>query len=127
MEKIPLSSTTKGRHSELVAATAFLAAGWDVLEPIVPTTYDLAVTKPGSKEIVRIQIKMISRRERGGTEYYVLKGRRNTGNPYSLEETDVFAGIVDGKVYMTENRVQSEYWVKVDEVDQRWTRLETGL
>ena len=122
-----LSSTTKGTHSELIAITAFLAAGWKVLEPIVPDTYDLALTQDASHEIVKVQVKMIAKRERNGVWYYVIKGRRNTGNPYTLEETDLFAGIVDGKVYVTENRVQSEYWVKVDEADEKWQRLEPGL
>lgn len=122
-----LSSTTKGTHSELIAITAFLAAGWKVLEPIVPDTYDLAITQDASHEIVKVQVKMIAKRERNGVWYYVIKGRRNTGNPYTLDETDLFAGIVDGKVYVTENRVQSEYWVKVDEADEKWQRLEPGL
>lgn len=122
-----LSSTTKGTHSELVAVTAFLAAGWKVLEPIVPDTYDYALTLDGSNRIYKVQVKMIAKRERNGVWYYVIKGRRNTGNPYSTMETDYFAGIVDGKVYMTENRVQSEYWCKIDEADERWTRLHTGL
>lgn len=122
-----LSSTTKGTHSELIAATAFLAAGWKVLEPIVPDTYDLALGQDGSNEIVKVQVKMITVRRRDGVDYYVIKGRRNTGNPYSLDETDLFAGIIDGKVYVTENRVISEYWVRVDEADEKWLRLEPLL
>lgn len=122
-----LSSTSKGSHAELIAASAFIAAGWVVLSPIVPDTFDLAVTLPGSKELTRIQIKMISKRTREGVDYFVIKGRRNTGNPYTREETDLFAGIYDGKVYVTENRVISEYWCRVDEAETKWLRLDPLL
>lgn len=122
-----LSSTSKGSHAELIAASAFIAAGWCVLEPIVPDTFDLAVTLPGSKELTRIQIKMISKRTREGVDYFVIKGRRNTGNPYTREETDLFAGIYEGKVYVTENRVISEYWCRVDEAETKWLRLDPLL
>ena len=118
-----LSSTTKGTHSELIAATSFLAAGWKVLEPLVPDTYDFALTQDASHEIVKVQVKMITKRTRDGVDYFVIKGRRNTGNPYSLDECDLFAGVYDGKVYVTENRVLSEYWCKVDEADTRWLPL----
>lgn len=119
-----LSSTSKGSHAELIAQAAFIAAGYDVLLPIVPCTYDFAVTKDGRETVTRIQVKMLSKRLRDGVEYYVLKTRRNTGNPYTLEETDLFAGICDGKVYVTENRVLSELWCKVDEADMKWQRLD---
>lgn len=127
MENPELSSTTKGTHSELIAATAFLAAGWKVLEPIVPDTYDFALTQDGSHEIVKVQVKMLAKRTRDGIDWFVLKGRRNTGNPYTMDECDVFAGIYDGKVYVTENRVLSEYWVKVEDADERWLRLDPLL
>lgn len=119
-----LSSTSKGSHAELIVQTAFVAEGHDVLLPVVPTTYDLALTLPGTSELIRVQTKMITKRTRDGVDYYVIKGRRNTGNPYTLEETDLFAGVYDGKVYVTENRVLSEYWCKVDEAHIRWRVLD---
>lgn len=119
-----LSSTSKGSHAELIAQAAFIAAGHDVLLPIVPCTYDFAITNDGRETVTRVQVKMLLKRERDGVDYFVLKTRRNTGNPYTLEECDLFAGIYEGKVYVTENRVLSELWVKVDEADSKWQRLD---
>lgn len=119
-----LSSTSKGSHAELIVQTAFIAEGYDVLLPVVPTTYDLALTLPGRPGIIRVQTKMITKRTRDGVDYFVIKGRRNTGNPYTLEETTLFAGVYDGKVYVTENRVLSEYWCKVEEAHLRWEVLD---
>lgn len=119
-----LSSTMKGRRAELIAASAFMANGYIVLEPMAAETFDLLVHKEGSGEYIRVQTKTITKRERDGVEYFVIKGRRNTGKPYTLEETDIFAGVYEGKVYITENRVLSEYWCRADEADTKWLRLD---
>lgn len=122
--KIELSSTVKGRQAELIAMTACISLGWTVLEPISAETFDFAVTKPDTHEINRVQVKTIAKRERNGTEYYVIKGRRNTGNPYTFAETDFFAGVVDGKVYIVANAEQSEYWAQVTNADEQWMRID---
>lgn len=123
----PLSSTVKGRIAELVAMTAFASAGWTVMEPTSAETFDFAVTKPGTPEIKRIQVKCGTKRVRDGVEYYVIKGRRNNGVPYTLDEADFFAGVIDDEVYVVENSELSEYWQKAENARESWNRLSTGL
>lgn len=120
-----LNSSSVGRHSELVTALALLADGYDVLEPVVPTAYDYAITQPGTHELLRVQIKTILKRTRRGVEYYIIRGKKNTGVPYSIEETDYFAGVIDGKVYVVANSGISEYWSRVTEASSKWKQLPT--
>lgn len=121
------SSSSIGRHSELIAQTALLANGFTVLEPIVPEPFDLAVTRKGDATIKRIQIKTIIKRNKSGNEWYVIRGKKNSGDVYSLEDCDAFIGVWNNRVYMTPNREISEYWSSVDEVESKWTRLLTTI
>lgn len=119
-----MTSTEKGRMAELIAMTAFMARGYTVMEPISAETWDFAATHKESHEHIRAQVKTITKRVRDGVEYYVCKGRRNTGAPYSLAECDVFVGVYEGAVYLLDNRELSEYWVRVDEADSKWHRMD---
>jgi len=121
MLDMPKSSTYVGRHSEMIASCAFMEHGVRVWEPTVPDTHDMMVELNGKKLLA--QVKTITRRERDGTAYYVIKGRRNSGAPYTLEDCDIFIGVYQGEVFMTENRQLSEYWSPVDRVDEYWTRI----
>lgn len=122
---VALSSSSIGRHSELVTALALLTGGYDVLEPIVETAYDYAITEPGTHEMKRIQIKTITRRVRNGVNYYIIKGKKSSGIPYTADEADYFAGVVDGKVYIVKNLGLSEYWSRVEEAPIKWQQLPT--
>lgn len=122
-----LSTASVGRHSELLAQTALLAAGYTVLEPIVPEPFDLAVTKRGEARICRVQIKTLIQRNKEGVDYYVLKGKKNNGDVYDKDDCDVFIGVCNNVVFLVENRCIGEYWSRVDEVAEKWTELPTTL
>lgn len=122
-----LTTASIGRHSELLAQTALLANGWTVMEPIVPVAFDLAVTKRGDNRIVKIQVKTVLKREKDGVEYFVVKGKKNNGEVYGKDDCDVFIGVYHNVVYLLDNRSISEYWVRVDEVAEKWTELPTTL
>ena len=117
---------TVGRHSELLAQTALLANGWSVAEPIAPEPYDLVAKAPGSAEWVRIQIKTArARDDRNG--WVVCYTRKNSGKVYDGDDCEYFIAVLDGAVYMFPNRNLSEYWVKPDELSEKWARLSTGI
>ncbi|MEK0286523.1 group I intron-associated PD-(D/E)XK endonuclease [Caldifermentibacillus hisashii] len=118
---------TKGRHAELIAITALLANGWTVMEPTAPDVYDLGITRPGSTEFHRVQVKMARLRHKDGTDWVVVNGTRNNGEYYGTDEIDYFIGVHDGVAYMFKNRGLSEYWCKPSELDERWTRLDASI
>ncbi|SER88246.1 hypothetical protein [Psychrobacillus sp. OK032] len=122
-----LTTASIGRHSELLAQTALLANGWTVLESIVPAAFDIAVTKRGDNRICRCQVKTLIQRTKDGVDYYVLKGKKNSGEVYDKYDCDVFIGVTNNVVYLVENRCISEYWARVDEVAEKWTELPTTL
>lgn len=122
-----LTTASIGRHSELLAQTALLANGWTVLESIVPEPFDLAVTKRGDNRICRIQIKTLIQRNKNGIDYYVLKGKKNNGDVYDKDDCDIFIGVYHNVVYLVENRCIGEYWIRVDEVAEKWTEMPTRI
>lgn len=121
------TSASIGRHSELIAQTALLANGYSVLEPIIPEAYDVAVTRKGDDKIIRIQVKSIIKREKSGNTWYVIRGKKNNGKVYDLDDCDCFIGVYGNEVYMTPNRCISEYWTAVDKADENWERLKLEL
>ena len=123
-----LTSNEKGRHAELLAATALLANGYTVLEPISPQAYDMAIRRAdGSTEYVQVKTVFSRNEERYGGEYLVVRGYRNNGDVYTREEVDYFIAVWQGVVYMFPNREAKEYWVKPEEVDEKWTKFETEI
>ncbi len=116
-----LSTSSIGRHSELLAMAALIANGWSVSEPAVPESHDLIASKDGVT--IRIQVKTIKQRTRDNTDYYVIRGLKNSGEVYGLSDCDAFIGVVGENVYITDNREISEYWIKAEEVDVKWTKL----
>lgn len=123
------SSNEIGKHAELLAQTALLANGYSVLEPISPQAYDLAIRNPSTQETSYVQVKTMFLRdeERYGGQYLVVRGARNNGKTYTLDEVDYFVAVWEGDVFMFPNREVSEYWIKPENLDVKWTRLETGL
>lgn len=121
MTQNELSTSTIGRHSELLAMAALLADGWSVSEPTVPEAHDLLASKNGQQ--MRVQVKTIKQREKDGVPYYVIRGLKNSGDVYSLSDCDAFIGVVGEHVYLAENRCLSEYWAKVDEASEKWRYL----
>ena len=121
------SSASIGRHSELIAQTALLANGYTVLEPIVPEPFDLAITRKGDERIKRVQIKTLIKRNKSGNDWFVIRGKKNNGDVYTLDDCDYFIGVYDNRVYMTPNREISEYWRSVDDVEAKWERIYTTI
>ena len=118
---------TKGRHSELLAQTALLANGWTVMESVAPEVFDLGITRSGmGSAFYRVQIKTARRRDDRNGEV-VIYAKKNNGKPYTKEEADYFIGILDGEVYMFENRELSEYWCPAHALGDKWTKLEIGI
>ena len=129
MDAIKRTSNDKGKHAELLAQTALLANGYNVLEPISPQPYDLAARNPQTQETVYYQVKTAFLRdeERYGGEYLVVKGARNNGKVYEKDEVDRFIAVWNGTCYVFPNREVSEYWVRPWQVDEKWTKLGTAL
>ncbi|WHY01828.1 group I intron-associated PD-(D/E)XK endonuclease [Neobacillus sp. DY30] len=119
-------TTVKGRHSELLAQSALLANGWNVSEPIAPEAFDLVARAPGSSVWQRIQIKSARVREdRDGS--IVCYARKNNGETYNESDCDLFIAVLNGDVYLFQNRNISEYWVTPDNIADKWTKLEIGI
>lgn len=124
-ETTALSTSTIGRHSELLAMAALLADGWSVCEPTVPEAHDLLASKNGQQ--IRVQVKTIKQREKDGVPYYVIRGLKNNGQTYDLSDCDAFIGVVGEHVYLTECRGLTEYWSRVDEASEKWKRLDLKI
>lgn len=116
-----LSTSSIGRHSELLAMAALIANGWSVSEPTVPEAYDLKAEK--GDVTIKAQVKTIKQRTRDNIDYYVIRGLKNSGQVYSLADCDVFIGVIGDAVYLTDCRNLTEYWIKADEADDKWQRL----
>lgn len=123
-----LSSNERGKHAELLAATALLANGYEVMEPISPQPYDLTVRRAGEPaKFVQVKTAFVRDEERYGGEYIVVRGGRSNGKVYKKEEVDLFAAVWDGEVYIFPNREISEYWVRPSEIATKWTKLERDI
>lgn len=119
-----LASAEVGRHSELLAMSALIAAGYVVMEPTLPEPFDIGIMeRGGNHDLKRVQVKTIIERERNGVAYYVIRGLKNSGKPYTAADCDYMIGVINKDVYITPTRNISEYWVKVDEADEKWTKL----
>src|SRR5690625_5173572 len=115
-----LTSNEKGKHAELLVATALLANGYSVLEPISPQPYDLAVRTPeGDTRYVQVKTAFQRNEERYGGEYVVVRGSRSNGKTYTLDEVDLFAAVWDGNVYLFPNRGKSEYWIRPGDLGEK--------
>jgi hypothetical protein len=97
------------------------------MESVAPEVFDLGITRPGmGREFYRVQIKSARRRDDRNGEV-VVYARMNNGGNYTREEADYFIGILDGEVYMFENRELSEYWCPAHALSEKWTKLEIGI
>ena len=115
--------TNKGRFAELISESLLLSKGWVVLEPITPEAFDFAIMLPNSSRIRKAQVKTARIRYKNDIPYAVVKGAKNSGDIYTKEEADFFVGMVNGHIFTLENREISEYWVKLDEIHEKWTTL----
>src|SRR5690625_1496021 len=99
MKQTKLTANDRGRHAELLAATALLANGYSVLEPVSPQPYDLAIRDPYTLDTYYVQIKTALLRaepndlKRYGREYLRISGARNSGDVYLRDEVDYFIAV----------------------------------
>lgn len=114
-------STVVGRCSELLAITALLRNGWIVAEPTTPEPYDLVARDPQTGGWKTVQVKTIFRRPDRNS--LVVQARRGDRTSYGTEEVDLFAGVLDGRVFLFENRGLTEYWVTLDTLSEKWREL----
>lgn len=123
------TSNDKGKHSELLAQVALISAGYTVLEPINPQPYDLVAKRQDEKTPYYIQVKTCYLRDepRYGGKNLVIKGAKNSGKVYTKDEVDMFIAVWEGECYMIPNREVTEYWVKKDAIDDRWTKLNVNI
>jgi hypothetical protein len=117
---------TKGKYAELLAATALLANGWTVAEPLALEPFDLVARDPVNGRWHRIQVKTARRRDDRNGEI-VVYAKKSNGAVYTRDDCDLIIGVVDDEVYMFPNRELSEYWVHPNTIESRWTKLETTL
>ncbi|MEH7246512.1 hypothetical protein V7114_06905 [Neobacillus niacini] len=97
------------------------------MESVAPEVFDIGITKSDmGREFYRVQIKSARRRDDRNGEV-VIYAKKNNGKPYTLEEADYLIGILDGDVYMLENRELSEYWCPAHALSEKWTKLEIGI
>lgn len=115
--------TNKGRFAELLGESFLLAKGWVVLEPVTPEPFDFAIMLPGSSTVRKAQVKTARVRYKNDVPYAVVRGVKNNGDVYTKSEADFFVGIVDGTVFILENRELSEYWCRIDEIQNKWATL----
>lgn len=125
----PLTSTEKGRHAELIAQMALLANGYTILEPIAAEPFDMAIKRHEEKAVYYVQVKtaFLRSEKRYGGEYVVVRGAKNNGKVYTKGEVDYFVAVWQGKAYLFPNREVSEYWIKPENMAERWTELSTSI
>lgn len=123
-----LASAEVGRHSELLAMSALIAAGYVVMEPTLPEPFDIGIMeRGGNHDLKRVQVKTIIERERNGVAYYVIRGLKNSGKPYTAADCDYMLGIASDKAYLTECTGLTEYWCKKSEASEKWKELRMTL
>lgn len=123
-----LASAEVGRHSELLAMSALIAAGYVVMEPTLPEAFDIGIMeRGGNHDLKRVQVKTIIERERNGVAYYVIRGLKNSGKPYTAADCDYMLGIAGDKAYLTPCAGLTEYWCKKSEASEKWKELRMTL
>jgi hypothetical protein len=108
-----------------MAAAALMATGLEVSKPVTPESYDLSTRDPRTGETKYYQVKTANyRKDRG---YVVVDATKGKNGIYSKSEVDYIVGVYKGKVYVFDNREIKEYWVKPDELGDRWTLLDANI
>lgn len=122
-----MTTASRGKHSELIAATALMGRGYSVMFPASPAeSFDLAFRSHDNKRTFYVQVKtgQVRQEERYGNEpYLVVKGVRSDGIVYDRKDIDYFIAIYNGKAYMFPNREITEYWCKLNELGTKWERI----
>jgi len=111
-----------GKVSEMTAARALLANGWEVADPVVAEVYDLVAKDPANGEWYTVQIKTLRKRSDRNNEL-VVYARKGNGQPYQPQDCDYIIGVDGDTAYMFECRGISEYWSSEATAKKRWIKL----
>lgn len=115
-------SQITGRISEITAAKALLANGWEVSDPVVGEVYDLVGRDPVNGQFSTFQVKTIRRRTDRNNEM-VIYSSNGKGEPYSTDDVNYIVGVEDETAYMFENDGKKEYWRTDASASKRWVNL----
>ncbi|ANY67697.1 hypothetical protein BBD42_15400 [Paenibacillus sp. BIHB 4019] len=120
----------------MAARLALLANGWTPHTSETDEAYDILATEPLTGRHVKVQVKTIRRRtdrERSnGIADLVVYARKGNGTTYDRADADYIIGVwaENGeipRVYMFENRMQTEYWASEARASERWVELSIAL
>lgn len=123
-----LNSNERGAHSELLAQTALIANGYEVLLPLTDSMpYDMAFRVGGETYFVQVKTGYVRDEERYNGQWITVKGARNNGRVYDKGNVDYFIMVWRDKCYLFPNREIREYWFREHELGERTIPLETGV
>lgn len=111
-----------GAISELTAARALMASGWQVSQPLVAEAYDLVGRDPVNGQFATFQVKTIRKRSDRNGEL-VIYAKKGNGQAYTTDDCDYLIGIDGQTAYMMECRGISEYWASEASASKRWIEL----
>ena len=114
-----------GTRNELLAASALLSEGLEVLMPLAPEIYDLATRNPETGETLYYQVKTAY--ERKDRNAIVVFARDGQGNIYPKEKIDFIVGVLGNDVYVFENREIKEYWTTPKNIGDKWYLLNKDI
>lgn len=113
-----LNTNDRGVHSELLAKIALVANGYKVLEPTAPyEPYDLAFRLGSETLYVQVKTAYMRDEEKYNGEWIIVRGLKNNGSVYTLDEVDYFILVWDNKCYMFPNRELQEYWFREKDLE----------
>lgn len=96
-----LSTQIKGRLTELQVATAFIEAGFNIAEPLVPARYDFIADVNG--HLLKIQVKTSSNdgeKLNFSTKNVHINTQGTQYRNYKEDNIDFFATIFNNKCYL---------------------------
>lgn len=112
----------KGGISEMTAAIALMANGWEVAFPSLSEVYDIVAKDPDDGTFKRLQVKTVRRRTDRNNELVIYSTKGN-GEPYQPHDCDLIVGVEGDSVYIVPCTGLREYWSSDAQVKRKWTKL----
>lgn len=123
-----LGNNDRGKHSELLALTALVANGYEVLTPLTDAKpYDMAFREGSTIKFVQVKTAYTRDEERYNGQWITVRGLRNNGKVYDKENVDYFIMVWKDKCYMFPNRELQEYWFREDALHEKTIPLDTEV
>jgi hypothetical protein len=118
-------TTAVGKHNELLAAAALMAAGYEVSFPLAAEIYDLSTRCPVTGETRYYQVKTAQERpDRNAIVVHAKNGKREI---YPRSIVDYIIGVHGENVYVFENREIKEYWATPENIGDKWVLLKGNI